>query len=1283
MARRVVHRVMQAVLIATVWAGLAAQPLRAQSPEEVDVLAAQVQGHINAGRYVEAVDTAQQALALAERVFGPDHVRTAYELFRLGNTMRFYRSDFAAAHPHLLRALVILEREAAGQETLDVARTLRELGWTSVYTLRLADAQQYFSRSLAMEERLLGVDNIEVAYLLDGLALTNVYASQYEAAERYGERALEIKKKRLEPGHDEIANTLNQIAIAKFRNGKIVEAEELFHQVLDGERAKPQPDIMRIADINGLLAIVAFDKGDYVTSEQLVTEVVASLESNGGTDRGTYFSSYNLIAKIQAFTNRFAEAEQSAKKVIQAFGAYPVVHARDVMDATNTLSIVYTYTDRYSDAEQVMKRAIAIAEDTFGEVSVDVAVTIENLAFIYATVGRSAEALELFKRILSIRNKILPPGHALIGSTYANRARVLNRLSRFQEAEADAREGIRILEAVYGDRYPMALATRDELGTALKGLGRYDEAVQVYKDAIAVTVRAEGSASARIPTFLHNMGLVLDLTGRYPEAEDAFLRSIAAKQAGTVIEAQTRKVLADLYVKMGRQRDARENYRLATAVFVDAFTRTAANRREYEGGIWLKPTVFEYLTLLLNSTDLTPAERQAAGKEGFEIAQWLLRTTTSTTLSQVGARYAAGSGALAQSVRARQDGIQRWEKLSAQLERFLSQPIADRNQAQAAAMREQLEKLEATLAELDRVLAEQFPAYTELSSPRPIGIDELQGLLRPDEVLVQFVVVGQRVAAWFVSKQEVVWYPVNARAEEIAGIVTLLRCGLDYDGAWRVAGSRCAEVLNVDFTHQDHKRGKLLPFDIARAHVLYKVLFGGASAMIQGKKLLVVPSGGLTQLPLQVLVESVPANIASGEQTREVALLGVEFTDLTPETRQQAGFSSDGGVQVTKIVAGGPAEKAGLKLGDIVMSVAGRHVSGTKHAVETIQAQPPLSQARLTIWRQGAVIERDAVLGTTTLRNWLPLYVDARSVRKVAWLARSHVITVLPSASSLKALRQHAKTSQATKSFLGIGNPLLDGPDSRYVSLRDAARKRQRCGALTTLVAAAQETDGEPVPVTQRGGIADVASLRKAPPLPETADELCDVAKVLGAKATDVLLGERASEGEMVKLNEAGTLRDYRIVHFATHGALAGEVSGSTEPGLLLTPPAKGSEADDGYLSASEIAGLRLDADWVVLSACNTASGEAEGAQALSGLARSFFYAGARALLVSHWYVDSKATVALINNAFAELNKDPTIGRAEALNRSMLALIERGTERQAHPAAWAPFVLVGEGAAGR
>jgi CHAT domain-containing protein len=109
------------------------------------------------------------------------------------------------------------------------------------------------------------------------------------------------------------------------------------------------------------------------------------------------------------------------------------------------------------------------------------------------------------------------------------------------------------------------------------------------------------------------------------------------------------------------------------------------------------------------------------------------------------------------------------------------------------------------------------------------------------------------------------------------------------------------------------------------------------------------------------------------------------------------------------------------------------------------------------------------------------------------------------------------------------------------------------------------------------------------------------------------------------------------------------------------------------------VAKLELDADWVVLSACNTAAGEKGDAEALSGLARAFFYAKARALLVSHWPVNSDAAVKLTTKAFAELKVHPDIGRAEALRRSMVKLIQHGSPEYAHPALWAPFVLVGEG----
>jgi CHAT domain-containing protein len=307
------------------------------------------------------------------------------------------------------------------------------------------------------------------------------------------------------------------------------------------------------------------------------------------------------------------------------------------------------------------------------------------------------------------------------------------------------------------------------------------------------------------------------------------------------------------------------------------------------------------------------------------------------------------------------------------------------------------------------------------------------------------------------------------------------------------------------------------------------------------------------------------------------------------------------------------------------------------------------------------------------------------ALRHAAWLIRSHALTVLPSVSSLTALRQLAKDSHASRALIGFGDPLLDGQPDIYPGdgpRAVRARANQSCPKELSQQAANLEGERRGVrPLALRGGFADVAQIRSQVPLPETADELCAVARDLGVSGDDIRLGARATETEIKRLSQSGELAKYRMVHFATHGALAGQVSGDSEPGLLLTPPENATETDDGYLSASEIAGLKLDADWVILSACNTAAGGTEGAEALSGLARAFFYAGARALLVSHWSVYSDATVKLITGAIGRMAADDSVGRAEAMRQSMLALIDNGAPYESHPAIWAPFIVVGEGAA--
>src|SRR5882672_8052503 len=148
---------------------------------------------------------------------------------------------------------------------------------------------------------------------------------------------------------------------------------------------------------------------------------------------------------------------------------------------------------------------------------------------------------------------------------------------------------------------------------------------------------------------------------------------------------------------------------------------------------------------------------------------------------------------------------------------------------------------------------------------------------------------------------------------------------------------------------------------------------------------------------------------------------------------------------------------------------------------------------------------------------------------------------------------------------------------------------------------------------------------------------------------------------------------------------MSGDLRRLAEPALVLTPPQEASPDNDGLLTASKVATLKLNADWVVLSACNTAADDGTpDAGGLSGLAKAFFYAGARSLLVSHWPVPSKATVKLVTRMFDELKKDPTIGRAEALRRAEMAMLDPANPPMfSHPLVWAPFVLAGEGGAGR
>ena len=283
-----------------------------------------------------------------------------------------------------------------------------------------------------------------------------------------------------------------------------------------------------------------------------------------------------------------------------------------------------------------------------------------------------------------------------------------------------------------------------------------------------------------------------------------------------------------------------------------------------------------------------------------------------------------------------------------------------------------------------------------------------------------------------------------------------------------------------------------------------------------------------------------------------------------------------------------------------------------------------------------------------------------KDLRSTDWLIRRQAIAILPSVYSLKVLRGGKARVAAINPLIGFGDPVF-----------------QRVGAETGKLIASSSGYAS----FYRGGTADLEVLAKAlSPLPETAGELRAVAKSTGASEADLNLGSAAS----VTTVKQAKLDQYRIVYFATHALVSGETElaakGLAEPALVLSLPATATAFDDGLLTSSEVAQLKLNADWVVLSACNTAAADKPGAEALSGLARAFFYAGARALLVSHWPVVSDPAVNLMTMMFAAIAQDPKIITAEALRQAMLATMDDSAHPDwANPSSWAPFILVGEG----
>ena len=272
------------------------------------------------------------------------------------------------------------------------------------------------------------------------------------------------------------------------------------------------------------------------------------------------------------------------------------------------------------------------------------------------------------------------------------------------------------------------------------------------------------------------------------------------------------------------------------------------------------------------------------------------------------------------------------------------------------------------------------------------------------------------------------------------------------------------------------------------------------------------------------------------------------------------------------------------------------------------------------------------------------------SLAAAPWLVRQVAVSHVPAAANFVSLRKAAASARAGRPWYGFG-------DFRPVTLGQAER------------------------IFPSGVCEDSAKLFAGlPPLPFARRELEAARLLLGGSAADELEGVAFNAPQVLKED----LRPYRILHFATHALLPSDLRCQTEPAIVTSDPPGAVSARGALLTSSDVMTMQLDADVVILSACN--SGGPNGAssgESLSGLARAFFYAGARALMVTHWSVNDQATALLVAGTMQRIRQGDRLGAAGALRGAQLSMLDDAGKRLpaaiAHPFYWAPFALVGEG----